>query len=112
MANVRTKSGVNAGLAPDADAIDPQHYRFPLPPSVAEAGAVQPVDITEHLTSNAGKAVEYIARSSRIDGVIKPGTPGQGEATYADIIQDLAKAKWYIEREMVRISNEEAQVGQ
>lgn len=103
-------SGVNKGLEPDPTAIDPQHYRFPLPPSVAEAGAVQPVDITEHLTSNAAKAVEYIARSSRIDGQIKPGSPGQGEATYADIIQDLSKAAWYIQREMVRISNEEAQL--
>ena len=108
--NVRTTSGVNAGLVPEANAIDPQHYRFPLPPSVAEAGAVQPVDITEHLTANAAKAVEYIARSSRVDGVLKAGTVGH-EATYADIIQDLSKAKWFIEREMVRVSNEEAQVG-
>jgi len=105
------KTKNDSHLAPQAEVVDPTYYRFPLPPSVAEAGAVQPVDITEHLTANAGKAVEYIARSSRIDGVLKPGRPGQDEATYEDIIADLTKARWYIDREIARVSNEEAQVG-
>lgn len=41
----------------------PEYYRFP--------GGLQVIDLTRNLTSNAGQAVGYIARSCRIDGIAK-----------------------------------------
>lgn len=64
--------------------ISPDHYQLP--------GGIQVIDITEHLTSNAGQAVQYIARSCRIDGRIKD-----------DPVQDLRKAAWFVSREIERI---------
>ena len=48
--------------------------------------------ITENLTFNAGNAVKYLARSCRIDGANK-----------GEIMQDLHKARWYVEREIERL---------
>lgn len=66
-----------------SDQINPGHYkRFP----------VEVIEITEHLTFNAGSAVKYITRAGH-----KPG---------ADALTDLAKAAWYVDREYKRIKNE------
>lgn len=65
------------------DAIDPEHYQFP--------GGAQVIDISEHLTANAAQALQYIARSSRIDGKNKGNT-----------IEDLTKAIWFLDRELLR----------
>nr|DAI86617.1 MAG TPA: nucelotide kinase [Caudoviricetes sp.] len=62
----------------------PQHYQFP--------GGAQPVDIAEHLTFNTGNAVKYLARAGRTDGHAK-----------GEILQDLEKARWYINREINRL---------
>lgn len=62
----------------------PNYY---LLPNGIEVG-----DVTDHLTSNGGQAVQYIARSCRIDGQHK------GER-----IKDLKKAKDMIDREIKRL---------
>ena len=62
----------------------PDYYLFP--------GGVQVIDISRHLTSNAGQAVQYIARSSRIDGVTK-----------GDPLPDLYKARDMLADEIERL---------
>ena len=62
----------------------PNYYQFP--------GGVQVIDISRHLTSNAGQAVQYLARSSRIDGVNKD-----------DPVRDLLKARDMIDDELARL---------
>lgn len=69
---------------------NPAHYQFP--------GGAQPVDIAEHLTFNAGNAVKYLARAGRTDGHAK-----------GEILQDLHKAAWYINREIGRLEKENNQ---
>lgn len=63
--------------------LSPNVYQFP--------NGVQVKDISAHLTSFGGQAVQYIARATRLDGVVK-GLP----------VQDLYKAiellKWEAER--------------
>ena len=66
------------------DPVNPNHYKFP---SGAEL-----VDITEWLTSNGGQAVQYIARSTRLDGQNK------GEQ-----VEDLKKSLFFIQREIERL---------
>ena len=56
---------------------------------------VQVIDISRHLTSNAGQALQYIARSSRLDGNNK----GDTEA-------DLRKAIDFLRDELKRIGSE------
>lgn len=62
----------------------PNYY---LLPNGVEVG-----DVTDYLTSNGGQAVQYIARSCRLDGQHK------GER-----IKDLNKAKDMIDREIKRL---------
>lgn len=69
------------------DAINPSHYQLP--------GGVEVIQISEHLTSNGGQAVQYVARATRLDGKIK-GSP----------VEDLRKAVWFIEREIARLEEE------
>lgn len=68
---------------PVADAISPSVYQFP--------NGVEVRDISAHLSSFGGQAVQYIARATRLDGVVK-GLP----------VQDLKKAiqllEWEVER--------------
>jgi hypothetical protein len=65
-----------------ASAVDPSHYKF---------GNIQVRDLSAHLTSFGGQAVQYVARATRLDGAVK-GNP----------VEDLKKAitllKWEIER--------------
>lgn len=63
-----------------SDAINPAHYRL---------GDVQPVDIAEHLSFNAGNIVKYVSRSGR----------------KGDALEDLLKARWYLDREIGRLSD-------
>lgn len=68
--------------AEESNATSPNVYKFPK----AEVR-----DISAHLTSYGGQVVQYVARSTRLDGVFKE-----------DKVQDLEKAKlmlqWEIER--------------
>jgi hypothetical protein len=58
----------------------PKHY-------TSHPTGVECIDIIEHMTFNRGAAVKYIWRA------------GQKH----DLIEDLKKAKWFIEREISRI---------
>lgn len=69
-------------------AVNPQHYQ-------GFSNGAQPVDIAEHLSGNGAQALKYIARSTRIDG----GNKGE-------VMQDLQKAKYFIEREIKRVSKD------
>lgn len=69
-------------------AVNPQHYQ-------GFTGGAQPVDIAEHLSGNGAQALKYIARSTRIDG----GNKGE-------VLQDLQKAKYFIEREIQRVGKD------
>ncbi|GAB4584444.1 hypothetical protein [Nocardia sp. IFM 10818] len=67
------------------DNINPAHYQ-------GFSNGAQVIDISEHLTSNGGQALQYIARSTRLDGKNK-GNP----------LEDLRKAMWFIDREVSRL---------
>lgn len=67
------------------DAVNhPPHYKF--------SNGAEVIDITENLTFNGGNAVKYLARSTRQDGQNK-----------GNVLEDLRKARWYIDREIERI---------
>ncbi|AEV52183.1 hypothetical protein RoPhRER2_gp37 [Rhodococcus phage RER2] len=66
------------------DAINPDVYQ-------GFSNGAQMIDITENLNGNGAQAVQYIGRSTRLDGVVK-----------GDPIEDLTKAKWFVERELQR----------
>lgn len=59
----------------------PQHY-------TAHPSGVECIQITEHMNFNKGNAIKYIWRA---------GEKGKE-------VEDLRKAKWYIEREIARLS--------
>lgn len=59
----------------------PQHYQMP--------GGVEVIDLVEHLPFNVGNAVKYACRAGK-----KPGV---------DIVTDLRKSLWYIQREIDRV---------
>lgn len=65
-----------------SDPINPDYYR--------RFGGVEVNDITKHLSFNLGNVVKYSARAG-----FKAGT---------DAVQDLSKAKWYLESEIDRLS--------
>lgn len=69
-----------------SDAINPDHYK-------GFSNGAQVIDISENLSSNAGQAIQYIARSCRLDGQIKD-----------DPKQDISKAIWFLNRELDRLS--------
>lgn len=67
----------------DVNAVDPNHYKF---------GDVEVRQISAHLTSFGGQALQYIARATRLDGNNK-----------GDSVEDLKKAKRLIEWEIERM---------
>ena len=84
---VRLAADVEGPLFPVAPTVSkspPAYYVFP--------GGVQVIDISRHLTSNAGQAVQYLARSSRVDGVVKDNP-----------VKDLLKARDMIDDEIARL---------
>lgn len=79
----------------------PQRLRHVEVVEVAEENAVQPNvykfpnaevrDISAHLTSFGGQAVQYVARATRLDGLVK-GKPVQ------DIEKAIQVLQWELER--------------
>lgn len=67
-----------------SDPINPDHYKFP--------SGIEVIDLSEHLTSNAGQAVQYLARACRLDGRVK-GNP----------VEDVKKAIRLAQRELARL---------
>ncbi|WAB08815.1 hypothetical protein SEA_SUCCESS_28 [Streptomyces phage Success] len=66
-----------------ADSVNhPSHYTW-LP------NGLEVIDLTEHMNFNRGNAVKYIARA--------------GRKSKATELEDLKKARWYIEREIFRM---------
>lgn len=68
------------------DAINPPHYQ--------QYEGFEVIDVTEQLNFCLGNAAKYILRAGH-----KPGNSK---------VQDLEKAKWYIEREIRRVENEDS----
>lgn len=66
----------------------PQHY-------TGFSNGTEVIDITENLYFNIGNAVKYCARAGRVDGHNK-----------GDRVEDLKKARWYIDREINLIDQE------
>ena len=64
------------------DAVNPAHYK-------AHPSGVECIQVTEHMNFCLGNAVKYIWRAGLKD----------------DVVQDLEKAKWYINREIERRKN-------
>jgi hypothetical protein len=61
----------------------PEHYRHP--------SGIECIQVVEHMSFNLGNAVKYLWRSSK-----------KGQQ-----LEDLRKARWYIDREIMRLSGEE-----
>ena len=53
---------------------------------------IECIDIVEHMPFNRGAAIKYIWRAGKKH----------------DIVEDLKKAKWFIEREIARVENQES----
>jgi hypothetical protein len=69
------------------DAVNhPSHY------TEGWTNGAEVIDITENLNFNRGNAVKYIARAGRKDAM--------------KTIEDLKKARWYIDRELKRLGDE------
>ena len=66
-------------------AVNPQHYQ-------GFSNGAQPIDIAEHLSFNLGNALKYLSRAGR----------------KGDAVEDLSKARWYIDRELNRLENDNA----
>lgn len=69
---------------PPSDPVNhPAHY-------TVHPSGVECITVTEHMTFNLGNAVKYIWRHG-----LKPT---------ADALEDLKKARWYLDREIARLS--------
>lgn len=62
----------------------PTHYN-------ASPSGVECIDVVEHMSFNVGNAIKYLWRA----GLKSP-----------DAAMDLAKARWYVEREIARLGTE------
>lgn len=67
------------------DAINPGHYQ-------GFSNGAEVIDITENLNFNRGNAVKYLARAGRKDPT--------------KTLEDLNKARFYVEREIERLNKE------
>ena len=77
------------------DNINPSHYQ-------GFSNGAEVIDITENLNFNRGNAVKYLARAGR-KGYVGMTSP---EAE----LEDLRKAKWYVDREIARLEPTAPQV--
>lgn len=68
----------------DSNPVEPPHYDFP--------GGVKVIDLTEHLSFCRGNVVKYVARAGRKD--------------IAAELEDLQKARWYLDREIERLERQ------
>jgi hypothetical protein len=66
------------------DAINPPHYQD-------HPSGVECIEITEHMNFCLGNAIKYIWRAGLKNNAI----------------EDLRKARWYIDREIARIDHEQ-----
>lgn len=74
-----------SGGKPAHDPVNhPEHYIF--------SGGFEVIDITEQLNFNLGNVIKYVARAGRKDPVL--------------LLEDLHKARFYLNREIARIGEE------
>jgi uncharacterized protein DUF3310 len=66
-----------------ADPVNPPHYK-------AHPSGVECIDVAEHMNFNRGNALKYLWRA---------GLKGCA-------LEDLRKARWYLDREIVRVERE------
>ena len=66
------------------DPVNPDHYR-------SHPSGVECIEVTEHMTFCIGNAVKYLWRA---------GLKG-------DQLEDLKKARWYVDREIARLEGGE-----
>lgn len=74
-----------------SDAIDPSHYK------AGWSDDAELISVTENLTGNGAQAVQYVARSTRLDESLNKSEAIAGR------IEDLEKALWFISREVKRL---------
>lgn len=78
-----------------SDAINPNHYK-------GFSNGAEVIDIAEHLTFDSGNVVKYAARAGRLDESLnKNDLEGR--------IEDLKKARKYLEREIERLGGPSAE---
>jgi Protein of unknwon function (DUF3310) len=71
-----------------SDAVNhPQHYN-------SHPSGVEAITVTEHMNFNVGNAMKYLWRSEHKNG-----------------LEDLKKARWYIDREIQRLEAETSKKG-
>jgi hypothetical protein len=70
----------------------PNHYNN-------HPSGVECIDVVEHFNFNLGNAIKYIWRAG-IKGVTRSSSKGH---TQKVTIEDLEKARWYLDREIERI---------
>lgn len=79
-----------AGLAPYTEQLQAEHDPVDHPSHyTSHPSGVEAITITEHFSFNVGNAVKYLWRA---------------ELKNVDPFQDLAKAAWYINREIDRLT--------
>jgi len=77
----------------------PKHYN-------SHPSGVECITVVEHMTFNVGNAIKYLWRA----GLKNPGIHPAMQATEANLrmeekrLEDLKKARWYIDREIERLS--------
>lgn len=71
--------------------LNPGHY-------TGFSHGAETIDISEHLSSNAGQAVGYVVRSCRTDAAERKGEDQR----------DISKALWFLTRELHRRFGDEA----
>lgn len=71
-----------------------QHDAVNHPAHYTRFNGIEVIDLTEQLNFNRGNAVKYIARAGAKDP--------------AREVEDLQKARWYVEREIERLTRERA----
>lgn len=76
------------GERQQADAIDPDYYQFP--------GGAEVIDISRHLSGNGAQVVQYVSRSTRLDGKNK-----------GDVLENLRKARWFLNDEIKRLEGQD-----
>lgn len=74
------------------DAINPSHYK------AGWSDDAELISVTENLTGNGAQAVQYVARSTRLDKTLNKNATIDGQ------VEDLKKAIWFIQREIRRLT--------
>lgn len=64
----------------------------PIEPAHYQTESVECIDVAEDMSFNMGNALKYVWRAGKKDP--------------SKVIEDLQKAKWYIEREIARLERD------